>query len=703
MNHHATLRLVSPIQHSTDRGQTTVLGPRAQVSFSDKNGALARGLNRFDGFQATPSVISSLVAESDQSTDTVEALVRGLLDVNAIIDAWNIPLSAHAAGDNPQSFPVPLGAAEVKSLTHERAGLFEGPQVSTSQPGTLFDLFQRRTSTRSFLADPVPRGKLTTILHWAGSASMRANPSAGALRSTCIDVLYRHEVTGEWHHENWEEISCKLVTRGLIASESRHLRFVLDSETILYGAPCLIVLSANLEVHAKKYGNRGYRLALLEIGHVAQSLTLAAVELGYATLEWAAFRDEALHQLLGQDEVVRPLVVLAVGRGAGYSCGDDLASTLGILSDWQQQAGPGHQMLTLKEPLTLTGPAGIVIAQSALPASSGSSNDRADQRATGVAFTSALARVRSAAESLERASCAPDACTRVGTAATLDAETVFDVLQLFPATLPAFAEDGYSAFARDVVYDWSIGRMAADPTVWVPSELVHYPYRVDRPKCGFANSNGVAVASTVRDAEQAAFDELIERNAYVECWLSQTAPPRWTRWPAWFDEAVYHLGIRQEQATVQFYPDAAQPTVSVAIRSQEHPALSFGMATKEGWLDALEKAFLESAGSFLAAKSKPAEDPSPEIVSPADHAHYYHDLRRRSRVDWYFEGDANLSPSSSSSSYQELRDGTTFVNLSLPGNPLASVRALSPLMRPLWFHPRWRPTEDPNNEPHFFA
>ena len=48
----------------------------------------------------------------------------------------------------------------------------------------------------------------------------------------------------------------------------------------------------------KKYGPRGYRYTLIEAGHVAQNISLRAIELNLATLCMGGFVDSALNELL---------------------------------------------------------------------------------------------------------------------------------------------------------------------------------------------------------------------------------------------------------------------------------------------------------------------------------------------------------------------------------------------------------------------
>jgi SagB-type dehydrogenase family enzyme len=50
-----------------------------------------------------------------------------------------------------------------------------------------------------------------------------------------------------------------------------------------------------------KYGERGYRYALLDAGHLAQNILLCCSSLGLAAMPTCAFADDELNELLGLD------------------------------------------------------------------------------------------------------------------------------------------------------------------------------------------------------------------------------------------------------------------------------------------------------------------------------------------------------------------------------------------------------------------
>ena len=66
-----------------------------------------------------------------------------------------------------------------------------------------------------------------------------------------------------------------------------------------------------------KYGKKAYRLALLEAGHLAQNVLLAASAFGLATLPVCGFDDEGISRTAGLRYPEQPVVyALAVGSAA---------------------------------------------------------------------------------------------------------------------------------------------------------------------------------------------------------------------------------------------------------------------------------------------------------------------------------------------------------------------------------------------------
>ena len=92
-------------------------------------------------------------------------------------------------------------------------------------------------------------------------------------------------------------------------------RSLMNPGRVLETAAALLVITAVFERSTAKYGDRGYRLILLEAGHLAQNLCLAATAAGLGSLAWGGFYDGEINRLLDVDgltEAVLHCVFLGV-------------------------------------------------------------------------------------------------------------------------------------------------------------------------------------------------------------------------------------------------------------------------------------------------------------------------------------------------------------------------------------------------------
>ena len=84
-------------------------------------------------------------------------------------------------------------------------------------------------------------------------------------------------------------------------------------ENIVFGAPCIFVITADINRHMQKYANRGYRFTLLEVGHVLQNITIESIEQELNSIEYGGFKDMAVAKLLGLSANLLPIACIAVG------------------------------------------------------------------------------------------------------------------------------------------------------------------------------------------------------------------------------------------------------------------------------------------------------------------------------------------------------------------------------------------------------
>lgn len=142
---------------------------------------------------------------------------------------------------------------------------------------------------------------------------LRAWPSAGGLYPLEVYVvaLACQSVESGIHHYDASRHALACIapcpTREALA------RMIFADEQWEHAAAA-IVLTAVFERTQAKYGERGYRFALLEAGHAAQNLLLVAQSLGAPALPIGGFCEDALGEAMGLTEAKEsPVYVVMLG------------------------------------------------------------------------------------------------------------------------------------------------------------------------------------------------------------------------------------------------------------------------------------------------------------------------------------------------------------------------------------------------------
>jgi SagB-type dehydrogenase family enzyme len=189
---------------------------------------------------------------------------------------------------------------------------------------TLDEIIRSRHSTSSMIPATMTLPQVTTILEHSygvtrdneGTAfprPFRTVPSAGALYPL---EIYVHTVAVDGlaaglYHYNPSRGALRHLREGDLSDE---LAASIGQPDIAYGASMMMFITAAFERCTFKYGARGYRFALLEAGHVAQNMNLAATGLGFGSLNIGGFYDRDVEAILGIDGVTHSVLYLvAVG------------------------------------------------------------------------------------------------------------------------------------------------------------------------------------------------------------------------------------------------------------------------------------------------------------------------------------------------------------------------------------------------------
>lgn len=207
--------------------------------------------------------------------------------------------------------------------TYPEAARVRLPNLALDDSG-LFTTLARRKSVRAYSPAALALGELSALL-WAAAGmterqdkvTSRVAPSAGGLYpiehyviANDVDGLER----GLYHYDVLGRALERLHAGDL---RSRIARAVLDQQ-FAADAQAVFVWTAVVERSRWKYGERSLRYVLLEAGHVAANVALAATALGLGACPIGAFYDEEVADILGVDSDAEPVVYLStVGRAIG--------------------------------------------------------------------------------------------------------------------------------------------------------------------------------------------------------------------------------------------------------------------------------------------------------------------------------------------------------------------------------------------------
>src|SRR2546428_1581175 len=94
------------------------------------------------------------------------------------------------------------------------------------------------------------------------------------------------------------------------------------TQPYLVDAAVIILFSAVVERSMHKYGDRGYRYILLECGHAAQNICLAAAGMELGALPIGGFFDGYVADLLGID-LEEEVIIYGIGVGPASTAASD--------------------------------------------------------------------------------------------------------------------------------------------------------------------------------------------------------------------------------------------------------------------------------------------------------------------------------------------------------------------------------------------
>ena len=691
--------LYSKPAFSSEEGITFIEEDRL-IDINDHTEAVWCVLGLSTGNLTREEIIHQAQEITGEAVELVQNIVSDLESLQVIHNPTRKYELFHEQTNNPQTYSQHLSHQSLIDYANSDSYIpFEGKTftlpAATSETSRLA---RERESVRNFEDTPLTLQQIGEILNGAYSAESGSIPSAGGLYPVRINVVIPNGnddyEPGYYQYDH---------TRGALILynnevDTRALEYAFNETDLVFSAPALFVVSADLDRQPGKYSNRGYRFTLLEAGHVAQNIHLISQELGLSTLEYGGFKDSPLGQELQLDEQgIDPLVVVAAGHKAPESANTDKDEP--FLYILEESLVGDKKPISWCEILPNKADNNYLVRAIAEHGTAGSDTDALAANCSGGADrTDEKAKIKAIAEGYERYMSGNLRIDKVSLASELETKWL-DPNLIAPLSMEQADWQGLEVFSRDKPWQWVEGfDLSQSNLVYAPVDLIYYPLEqelLQRKLCAYANSSGVAAHQTEELAIESALLELVERDAIMRGWLSKEPPPRinaksmphhWQRKIDHWDGHGYKVDTLDLSRNGVFI-------VNVTIRNKfnDFPYFTNGCAASlEGYESAIDKAFLEAETGISAAIETTPEVKSAEHTStPKDHGDFYFNPENKKHLEWMWRGQPiDLPTQSAKTSKQEIIDVYRPVIFKLndpSSSPLSVVRVISPKLIPINF------------------
>lgn len=226
----------------------------------------------------------------------------------------------------PRLSPALPPTQDTAFLLREHGGGHGVHLDAAAPPAGLAQALRARRSARRFGGRPLTRGELGTLLGWGagcgdgggpqgagGLVARRTYPSGGALYPVETHVVARAVDGLPPGVHRYQPAGDRLVARAVAPATEQLAAWLAPLD--LAGVAALLVLTADwARPSLRRYGEKAFRLALLEAGHIGQAVALVGAALGLGVLPLCGFDDAALSRGCGLAYPRESVVyVLAIG------------------------------------------------------------------------------------------------------------------------------------------------------------------------------------------------------------------------------------------------------------------------------------------------------------------------------------------------------------------------------------------------------
>ncbi len=582
-----------------------------------------------DGTHSIEAVTQHL--SKQWSPRSIQKLLTTMVSLGVFTDSRDISPLLWKFASNPTAWSNDLNKHELNSLMLECGKERHGRPTHALRvvPNRFTKLLANRSSHRIFGEMSISKESLARIL-WSAYGLIGKNlvvgerflekrtvPSAGALYPSTLHLVLMKDIN--------------TVRRGIYRITSNSLNVVelkrvgmlnekigdvfVDANT-LNTASGFICISTCVGRIASKYANRGILYGLMEAGHLAQNIHLAAQVEGVMTVEVGGFYEEKMAEKLHLVREAQPVITVVFG------------------SRPEKNSRVLHPEITLESivkeldivPAKIAGftlPFSMVFARITKPnGTSWWSCGRSENLKT--------ARTKALAEAVEWY-----ACGNVGALTEARYSSIRDSA-IDPISMVKYLPKQFRLnstlrpFSTTQLYEWeTVTEIETGKKRLILADFVYFPYTPKfNNRYAFANSSGTAAHLSTGQATLNATLELVERETFMVMWLNKLRRRcvQITSIPLSFQkriQALTKLGCRVRVVDLSL---DLSPVLMVVAVNEKLPFLSCSAASTFEIVDGLDRALKEAEASiysYLKNGSTRKIIAPEEVEHTMDHGAFY--------------------------------------------------------------------------------
>ena len=609
-----------------------------------------------NGIYSYNIVAENIAKDIKKDIDYIKAIIDDLYSLNILTDSKKQMKIVHSLTNNPSLYYQHLNNNKVIQLQNNHPNYMLPSKniikYKNVEESHFMKLLRKRYSCRNFSDKVISTEKLFEICKSAYSSEVKPVASAGNLTPLSIFLIVingnKNMPRGVYQYNNdtgnLNQIRTDITNEELI--------FAFNDENIIFGAPCIFVITADINRHMQKYANRGYRFTLLEVGHVLQNITIESIEQGLNSIEYGGFKDMTVAKLLGLSENLLPIACTAVGYSSSNEQQNNNENLKIELDNIEEQLinklGIIDEMVTVKNDEIEDSWLNVVVShyKKAEPKAL-RDNDR---YGTGISNTFFNAAIKSIMEAYERYICGKFYYDEYKSLNEIDCKFI-DPKIYCPYSEELIKRNNLSTINNNDKLFLIKGFDNNNNPVLIPVDLCFFPISVEnlgRNVFHYANSSGCAAHFDLEKAKQSAIEELIERDALMKIWILKKSPYK-------IENSTLSLNIQRriekyEKKGFSIYVlllsnTYAYTILTCAIRKDDYPYFVSGASTSfDSVNEAIEKAFNEMEYSIIAyterVKNNEINIIEPkEVGTPVEHGDLYAYSRQQDNIEFLCKGE----------------------------------------------------------------